>query len=321
MPWLAGGQGGGGGEGGVEPRLRGLVPLGEHPGSLARAPLPCSPSGARFTGCRVIGLAFAHGSLYHPRRRFRGVWCCGGGGGRQGCLACPMSQRAPPVVGRWRGLAFAGAGGGGPGQWSAGQKGAPLPCAPARRVPPVCAYLAVPPPMCPRLLWPPMIRDHASLPYVLARGRLGGGGAPSLRGPWPGPGSTPGRWSASTHFCGRHQGGPDSRQVAASPHGRRRHSPWVLPSPAPPLGWGLGLRWWRVPRVVAPVAEGGAQGPGQSDIGLRLRDAKHRPPLKKGRPPRLLVGLPRRNHGPEVPFMVLPGHLVPRGTSLFPLSL
>ena len=48
------------------------------------------------------------------------------------------------------------------------------------------------------------------------------------------------------------------------------------------------LRWW-VPRVVVRVDEGGAQGPGQPLIGLRVRDANQRPP-PPGRPAMLALG-------------------------------
>ena len=117
----------------------------------------------------------------------------------------------------------------------------------------------------------PRIRGNASPPHVLARGRLGvcvcpGSGAHGL------PGGAP--WAVGLHppppvLAIRGLGlrlpgvGPHSRQVATIPPGCRRHPPWIPPSPEPLLVLGLGLRWWRVPRTVAPVAEGGAQGPGQ----------------------------------------------------------
>ena len=50
------------------------------------------------------------------------------------------------------------------------------------------------------------------------------------------------------------------------------------PSPASLLVWGLGLRRWRVPPAVAPVREGVAQSPGEPVVGVRIRDAEHRPP-------------------------------------------
>ena len=59
--------------------------------------------------------------------------------------------------------------------------------------------------------------------------------------------------------------------------------------------------------------EGGAQGPGQPNIGLCLRDAEHRSPLQEGRSTRLPVGPSRPNYGLEDLFLVLLGHLTPRG--------
>ena len=75
-----------------------LCSLQEHPGSLARAPLPCSLSGALPTRCWVIPLAFAHGSICQACGCSCAVWCRGGGA-QQGGLACPASRRAPPVLG------------------------------------------------------------------------------------------------------------------------------------------------------------------------------------------------------------------------------
>ena len=68
------------------------------------------------------------------------------------------------------------------------------------------------------------------------------------------------------------------------------------PSPAPPLVWGLGLWRWRVLPAVAPVVEGIAPGPGEPVVGVRIRDAEHRPPLQEGRSRRLSVGPRRPDH-------------------------
>ena len=65
------------------------------------------------------------------------------------------------------------------------------------------------------------------------------------------------------------------------------HHRRARPSPAPPLEWGLGLRGRWVPPAVAPVGEGGAQGPGEPVAGLCIRDAEHRPPLQESRPRQL----------------------------------
>ena len=112
--------------------------------------------------------------------------------------------------------------------------------------------------------------------------------------------------------------GPDSRRVLASPPSRWRHRLWIAPSPAPPLGWGLWVRRWRVPRTAGPVDEDGAQGPGQRDIGLWVRDAEYCPPLQESRPPQLLVGPSRPNKRPEDPFVVFPGHPPPLGYLMVP---
>ena len=101
---------------------------------------------------------------------------------------------------------------------------------------------------------------------------------------------------------------PCRRSCRASGHGG-----WDWLSLAPPFARGLGLRRWRVPLAVAPVAEGGAQGPGQPDIGLCVHDAEHRPPFHKGRPLRPPVRPSRSNHGPEDRFVVLWGREPPRG--------
>ena len=100
----------------------------------------------------------------------------------------------------------------------------------------------------------------------------------------------------------------------------RDHCRRARPSPAPPLVWGLGLRRLRVP-AVAPVGEGGAQGLGEAVVGLRVRDAEHRPPHQERRPHRLPAGPPCPNHGLEDPFVVILGHPPPRGHLPVPPSL
>ena len=101
--------------------------------------------------------------------------------------------------------------------------------------------------------------------------------------------------------------------LPANTPGRTCYRPWVPPSPAAPLLWWLGLRWRRVPRAVAPVDECGAQGQGQPDIGLRVRNAEHRSPLQEGRPPLPQVGSSCAHHRPQNHFGALLGHPPPWG--------
>ena len=91
------------------------------------------------------------------------------------------------------------------------------------------------------------------------------------------------------------------------------HSCRARPPPAQPLPVGQGLRRRRVPPAVAPVAEGGVQGPGEPVVGLRVRDAEHPPPLQESPPRWLLVGPPRPNNDPEDPFVLLSGNPALRG--------
>ena len=89
--------------------------------------------------------------------------------------------------------------------------------------------------------------------------------------------------------------------------------PSGLPVICASFAWGLGLRRWRVPRAVAPVAEGDAQGLVQPDIGLRVRDADpSSPSFQERQPLRPPVGPLHSNHGPEDPFVVFPSHQTPR---------
>ena len=88
--------------------------------------------------------------------------------------------------------------------------------------------------------------------------------------------------------------------------GRGRHLRRCLP-------WGLGLRRQQVPRAVAPVGEGVAQGPGEPVVGIQICDPEHRPSFKESRPRRLPVGPGRPNGRPEDPLVVLWGCPPPWG--------
>ena len=186
-----------------------------------------------------------------------------------------------------------------------------MPFAPVRHVLPVCAYLAVPPTASPRSLWPPRLRGHASFPHVLARGRPG---MPRIRGPWPAGGSTPGRWCAPSLFCVRDKGSgawPTRRRARLPASPRQPPRP---PAPSP-VGSAVSCASACVGAGAAAVAgsSGGAQGPGQPDVVLCVRDAENRPPHQESWSPRVLVGPSSPIHGPEDPFVVLPGHPPPRG--------
>ena len=74
------------------------------------------------------------------------------------------------------------------------------------------------------------------------------------------------------------------------------------PSPASSLTWGPGLRQRRVPPAVAPVAEGGAQGPVEPVVGIRIQES---------RPRGLPVGPRRPNQRPGDPLVVLWGRSAP----------
>ena len=83
----------------------------------------------------------------------------------------------------------------------------------------------------------------------------------------------------------------DPQLAASTPLDRWCYRPWDSLSPALPL--------WRrrVLRAGASVDEGGAQGPGQPDVGLCVRNAEPRSPNQEGLPAWLLVRLSRSNHG------------------------
>ena len=114
------------------------------------------------------------------------------------------------------------------------------------------------------------------------------------------------------------------RPAAPSPSNPLAPIAWAdgaRPSPALSLVWGLGLRRRRVPPAVAPVVEGVAQRPGEPVVGIRNRDAEHRPTLQESRPRRLSVRPSGPNHRPEDPLVVLCGRPLPWGHLRFPPSL
>ena len=296
--------GGGGGALGVSAR-RGSTPR--------RWPVP--PLTARRTGLGPLGA----GSLPWPSptvpsaTRVAAFTLCGAvgrGGGGHGKVA----RRVSPVLGCLGRPGVRGRGGCQPWsavsvQWSAGQKGSIAACARSLRAAGV-RLTGGTPSRVPAASVAPMIRGHAFPLHVLLRGRLGGGcpapGGHYLRGGAP---RAIGLHPPTPVFAirGLELGllgvGPDSRQIAASPPGRRRHRPWAPPPSAPSLAWGLEMRRRPVSWAIAPVAEGCAQSPGQPDIGLRVREAEHCRPLQESRPPRLLVGPSCPNHGPEDSFV------------------
>ena len=238
MPSRAGGRGGG-----WAPALAVGPHRGRSPGSLARAPLPRPPSGARATWCRVIALTFAHSSFCQPRCCFRAVRCRQAGEGRgraarralrRAVIHPSSAARGSGVRGRWRqrpGSVVRG-------QWSAGQKGTPLPCATVRCMPPVCAYLVVPPPACPQPLWP---RGSGVMPFPgchfahTAWGRAAQGRGPTVcrGGGQPGPLActhqppflSSGMWGLACQASGQTPGKspPAPPAAGAIARGSRRH--------------------------------------------------------------------------------------------------
>ena len=185
--------------------------------------------------------------------------------------------------------------------------GSPVPRASACPVSSARIQPAASPPVCLRPSWSPG-SGATPAPYVSCRADGGGGGLLRVGGPGNAVGGALGCRTALPPPCRMGSEAPCMRSCRASGHRRRG---WL--SIAPLFAWGLGLRRWRVPRAVAPLAEGGAQGPGQPDFGLRVRDAEHCPPFQEGWPLQPPVGPSHPNHGPEDPFVVLPGHPAPRG--------
>ena len=126
-----------------------------------------------------------------------------------------------------------------------------------------------------------------------------------------------GGWGSRSGSGGSALLGGVSRGTVSSP---RLHA-WAggaRPSPASSLVWGLWRRRRRVPPAVAPVSEGFAQGRGEPVVGIRIRDAKHRPSLQKGRPRWFPVGPRHPNHRPEDPLVVLWGRSLRQGPLPFP---
>ena len=108
--------------------------------------------------------------------------------------------------------------------------------------------------------WSPPSPRPGAARVLLLSGLRGGWGGVSGLGDQACRGGVPRRWSAPTPPC--HSPGVRGPACWAPDHCR-----WACPLPAPPLAWGLG-----------PVGEGSAEGLGQPDVGLRVRDAEHRPP-------------------------------------------
>ena len=208
---------------------------------------------------------------------------------------------------------FAAAGGGRPGQRSvvSGQRvrGTPLPRASTCPAPSAHAQLAASPPARP---WPSRsLGSGITLVLVMSCcADCGGGGALRVGGPGPARGGDLGRRSAPTPPCSLSGvRGPACRE---SGHCRR-----VWPSPAPLLAWGLGIRRRRVPRAVAPVADGDGQGLGWPEIGLLVFGAEYRPPFREsgpwGHPAGIMAWRTLSWSSRATPY--------PGGTSRFPPSL
>ena len=182
-----------------------------------------------------------------------------------------------------------GAGGGGEGEPAAVGVGGP-----GQRL--VISGLLVPASRASACTWlpPSPLLGAAPVPALVGGGRSGSGG-PCLLGGCPGllVLSQPPLPAAWDHCC------------------RAR------PSPAPPLVLGRGLRRQRVPPAVAPVGEGGAQGPGEPVVGLCISEAEHRPPSPvkpataapcPATPPESRPGRPFRGPpGPPTPLGASPG--------------
>ena len=179
-------------------------------------------------------------------------------------------------------------------------------------------------PACPRSLRP----TPAPLPPVSwrvdgwggggARGRWLLGGAPRVNGLRSCPSSVFAIWGSVHWTPGNCRQQTPGRPSAAPLLSHWRHRPWVPLSGAPLLLWGLGWRWWRVPRAVAPVDDGRVHGPGHTDVRLCVPEAEYRPPLLERRPPWVPVGPSRPNHGLDDPFVVLLGLPSPWGYVLVP---
>ena len=212
------------GSGGMQPGSEGCCPLGATPG---RWPLFLPPACLSGPGRLCAGLSPWPSPTVSHATRVAAPALCSAVGGREGGRA---ARRAPDVLGCWGGLVLLGAGGGVPGQRSmvSGQRvrGAPLPRAPVRRVPPACAHLAATPRVCLRPSWPPG-PEVTPFPYVFCCADSLGGGVPRAAGPWPAPEGTLVRRSAPGHSVFAVRGlrlrvagvGLDSWQLAASPPG------------------------------------------------------------------------------------------------------
>ena len=187
------------------------------------------PTGARLTGRRAVVLAFANG---------------------------PPAAASCGAVGGGVGPTFAGAAGGGPGQPSvvSGQqvRGTLLPRASAFPAPSAYAHQSASLPACP---WPSRSSGWRVTLVLLMSCCADGGGGGGAQGRGTGPARrAPGAVGPLRHPRARCLGSearPAGFRAMAARFGRD------LPHP---LAWGQRRR--RVPRAVAPVAKGGAQGPG-----------------------------------------------------------